>query len=145
MTWRDSVRNFLMGASYADHPAVAQTEARVPVPIPYDTVVPSLQLEEQAITALRRQDLREYAPVMSAWDPIVRAAGFRTRFNSAHVKPQAARRHAVRLAQEADVPVLAAHDVPSTEGAPMTASDRRFKQTHGGLLDAYVPIARRAA
>src|ERR1700730_10060995 len=107
MTWSTTVRNYLMGASYEHSPIIAPTEAKGPlVPVPYEVVEPLLQLEEAMIQDLRRRERMSDAPVMAADDPAVRAASFRVPYAGKACRSQAEKWERVRLAAEADVPVV---------------------------------------
>src|SRR5947209_351214 len=78
MTWRDGVRNVLMGSSYEEYSVVAATEVSSPlVSVPIHVPEPAMAMEEAIISALRRAEFLSDAAVMSPHDPSVRAARFR--------------------------------------------------------------------
>jgi hypothetical protein len=133
----------LMGTGYDEIPAApapVETAQLVVRQVPYEPVVPQLQLEEQAITALRRQALHEYAPVMSVQDPSVRQAGFRNRFDPARVKSEAVKQARARVELEADAPV-APRSAPLVTSSAMEIAEQRSLRH----ADQFVPVLRRVA
>jgi hypothetical protein len=106
MSWKDSVRQVLMGAPYEEVAVVAPTEVVSPlVPVPLDAPEPTMVIKENIITALRRAEFSADAPVLSANDAAVRQVSFRDRFAPPSTTVEAATR--ARLQLEADAPVSA--------------------------------------
>jgi hypothetical protein len=145
MTWKNRVRDILMGATYEEIAVVAPAEAVIPlVPIPLDLPQPMRALEESLIQHMRRAEFLSDAPVLSAQDPIVQTAGFRDRFGPQAKTAQAATR--ARLQLEADAPV-------APRSAPLLAiSDQQLAQAEVVRQRAIrrddqsmVPVARKDA
>src|ERR1700760_2077859 len=81
MTWRNNIKNALMGAPYEEFPvATRMREVTSLVPVELDPPQSAMAVEENVITALRRAEVLSDVPVMSAQDPAVLAARFRDRF-----------------------------------------------------------------
>jgi hypothetical protein len=81
MTWKDSVRHFLMGAPYEEVAVMAPTEVvSPPVPVPFDAQESALAIEESLMRDMRRAEFLSDAPVLAADDAAVRQASFRGRF-----------------------------------------------------------------
>jgi hypothetical protein len=130
-----------MGTSYAEQPIIP-APAEVPAvgrQVALEAPEPAMAMEENVITELRRSAFREYAPVLSADDPVVRQASFRGRFEA--MRSDAERRERARHLAEADILV-------STRPTPLISSpelDRVEKRTARLEYQSIVPIQRKAA
>ena len=141
MSWRNNIRNFLMGTSY-------ETLAAAPIPqvvrqVALEAPETAMAMEEALITELRRAEYHADAAVLSASDPAVRQASFRRRFDrlSDEADKLREKREAARLAAESDADV-------APRPAPLIASaalDRSEKLAMRIDYQSMKPIQRKVA
>jgi hypothetical protein len=138
MTWRNSVRNFLVGTTYEEVAVVAPTEVKSRlVLVPLEAPEPAMAMEEAAISDIRRAELFSDATVLSSQDPAVRQATFRDRFVPLAKAAQAETR--ARLQLGADVPV-------TPRPAPLVTSpeiDRAEKLAQRRSYQGLTPVMRK--
>ena len=138
MTWRDAVRNCLMGSSYEEVTVVGPIKVIRPlVPVTLEAPEPLMALEEAMIIALRRADVLSDAPVMSPQAPSIRAARFRESFAS----PPNTVEPGPRLQPAADAPV-------EPRPAPLLTSpeiDRAEKLEQRRSYQGLTPVMRKVA
>jgi hypothetical protein len=140
MSWKRSVRNFLMGASYEEMTVVAPTEVTAPlIPVPLEVPESALAREEALISALQQAEFLADAPVLSSQDPTVRAATFRIGF----VPPAKTTQTETRGRRQLEA------DAPAAPGpAPLLTSpelDRAEKLAERRAYQGLTPVMRKFA
>ena len=140
MSWKNNIRNALMGATYQEHPVVAPLKVTTPmVSVPLDAPEPAMAMEENIISSLRRAEFLSDTPVLSRQDPILRTAGFRDR--SALTAKPAQPDSRAWLQMQADAPVAPrpAQLVTSSE------VDRAEKPAQRRSYQGFMPVMRKVA
>jgi hypothetical protein len=140
-----TTKNSLMGVPY-EYSAIAPVKPTEPVRRALDSVDTALAMEEQRITAIRREAYHSDAPILSVQDPAVKAVSFR--YPGVQIDPaeraEALRRARIEAKQREDAPVEPLQPLIAPPPVPMGTQIERFR-AHLRAEEAYPSIQRRTA